>query len=423
MIRRRSFTQMAFSAAALTGLYPFAQANTSVRASIVVIGGGFAGVTTARMLKALNPNLQITLVERNRTYTACPFSNLVITHTRPLKLQQFTYGHVSDSGIEVVHASAQTVDPEMHRVQLANGLTLAYDKLVMSPGIELDFAAVSGYSPQGAEQMPHAWLAGKQTTILAQRLRQVPTGGLVLMSIPENPYRCPPGPYERASLIAHYLKQHNPRAKLLLLDAKDTFSKQALFNQAWQKHYGALIEWRGGSNDGRIRAVSPDQNLVETDFDRFKPDLANIIPPQRAASIARDAGLTNASHWCPIDATTFASTLQPDIYVLGDACIANAMPKSAFAANAQGKICALQIARNLAGQTPVSAKLINTCYSLTTPEHAISVAGVYRPDGNRFAEIPEAGGTSVIQAAPGTRQLEAHYARDWFTTITREVFG
>lgn len=423
-MQRRRFNQSLVTA--LTSVLASASIPHSVAQSaprVVVIGGGFGGLTVARSLRQLLPDAHITLVERNPTYTACPFSNLVVAGERSLAKQQFNYTVARQLGIHVHIASATDIDPTAHTVTLDSGDTLPYDRLVVSPGIQLNYSGLEGYSVEAADKMPHAWLAGTQTTLLAKRLQAVPAGGLVVIAAPANPFRCPPGPYERASLMAHYLKQHNPTAKLLILDAKDKFSKQPLFQQAWQQHYGNMIEWQGSSDGARVRRVDAARGEVETDFDRYQPDLANIIPPQQAAPIAQQAGLTDASGWCPIDAMTFASTLQPDIHVLGDACIANAMPKSAFAANAQGKICALQIARALSGLAPVSTKLINTCYSLLNPQQGISVAGVYTAQGQRFIEVPGAGGVSDPQATPGTRQLEAQYAYSWFKTLTQAVFG
>ena len=271
--------------------------------------------------------------------------------------------------------------------------------------------------------MPHAWKAGPQTVLLRRQLDAMKDGGLVVISAPANPFRCPPGPYERASLIAWYLKTRKPRSKLIVLDAKDTFSKQKLFEKAWAELYPGLIEWVPLSSGGKLVSVDPAALTLSTDFETYKADVANVIPPQRAGHIAELAGVADRSGWCPIDPESFASTLQPNIYVIGDAAIAGAMPKSAFAANAQAKVCAAAVVALLAGTRPQSPKLINTCYSLAAPEYGFSVAGVYHPADGKLADVEGAGGTSPLDAPTETRKEEALLAEAWFRTITAEVFG
>jgi sulfide dehydrogenase [flavocytochrome c] flavoprotein subunit len=351
---------------------------------VVVVGGGFAGLSAARTLKALDPSIEVTLVEPKKQYVACPFSNLVVAGERDIASQTFGYNKAVEQGI--VHV-------------------------------------LEGYSEQAAIKMPHAWQAGEQTLLLRHQLEAMPNGGLVTIVAPPNPYRCPPGPYERASLIAHYLKRAKPKSKVLILDSKDRFSKQSLFEAAWQSEYGEMIEWQGLSDGARVIAVNSDNNTLMTDFDTVEADVANVIPPQRAGRIALDSGMTDESGWCPVDALSFESTLAPLVHVIGDAAILNAMPKSAFAANAQAKLCAVQVIRLLAGKAPLETTLLNTCYSLVAPRYGISVAGVYRADGVSWRGVEGAGGTSDADAPVSTRQQEADYARGWFDTISREVFG
>jgi NADPH-dependent 2,4-dienoyl-CoA reductase/sulfur reductase-like enzyme len=248
-------------------------------------------------------------------------------------------------------------------------------------------------------------------------------GGVVIMAAPANPFRCPPGPYERASLIAHYLKTRKPRAKLLLLDAKDQFSKQRLFQNAWKQLYPNHLEWVSLSSGGKVTAVDPATMTLTTDFGKHQAKVANVIPPQKAGRIAEAAGVADRSGWCPIDPVTFESRLVPGIHVLGDATIAGAMPKSAFTANAQAKVCAAAIVKLLAGEKPSEPKLINTCYSLIAPDYGITVAGVYRPVNGVLTEIPGSGGVSPTDAPPSFRAQEAMFAAGWFNTITGEVFG
>jgi NADPH-dependent 2,4-dienoyl-CoA reductase/sulfur reductase-like enzyme len=248
-------------------------------------------------------------------------------------------------------------------------------------------------------------------------------GGTFVMAAPANPFRCPPGPYERVSLIAHYLKTHKPRSKLLILDAKDNFSKQRLFQAAWQDLYPNMIEWVSLSSGGKVIEVDARSRTLVTDFGRHTGDVVNVIPPQRAGQIAQVAGIADRSGWCPIDPMTFESRLQPNIHVIGDASIAGGMPKSAFSANAQGKACAAAIASLLRGEAPTEAKLINTCYSLVAPDYGISVAGVYSPRNGMLTDVEGAGGISPINAPPSFRAQEAIYAEAWFQTITSEVYG
>ena len=403
---------------------PFvARAAQAATARVVVVGGGFGGASVARALKAGDPSLEVTLVEANPTYSACPFSNHVIAGLRPIEAQRFDLSGTTRAGASVIQATATGVDPTARKVTLQGQSAINYDRLVLSPGVDLNYAALPGYSEAAAERMPHAWKAGAQTLLLRDQLEAMPDGGVVVMSAPANPYRCPPGPYERASLIAYYLKTQKPRSKLILLDAKDVFSKQKLFQQAWASLYPGLLEWVSLSDGGKVNSVDPTAMTFSTDFNVQKADVANVIPPQRAGAIAALAGVADRTGWCPIDPMTFESKLQANIHVIGDAAIAGAMPKSAFAANAQAKICAAAIIRALSGQQPVEPRLMNTCYSLVAPDYGISVAGVYRPVGGVLTDIEGAGGTSPLEASARIRGLEAGYGEAWFKAITAEAFG
>jgi sulfide dehydrogenase [flavocytochrome c] flavoprotein subunit len=408
--------------ASLVGAAAFLSAPTFAQAQpkVVVIGGGFAGATCARELK--RAGLNVTLVEPNATYTACPFSNGVLAGMRQLPAQQFGYDALRKDGIAIAQQNALRVDAEQKQVTLADGATLAYDRLVLAPGIDLRFDALPGYNEEAAKTMPHAWKAGEQTTLLRSQLEAMADGGTVVVVAPANPFRCPPGPYERASLIAWYLKTQKPRSKLIILDAKDTFSKQRLFQDAWKALYPNL-EWVALSAGGKVTEVDVKEKTLITEFGRHKADVANVIPPQRAGLIAPLAGAADRTGWCPIDPVTFEAKERPGIHVIGDACIAGGMPKSAFAANAQAKVCAAAVANLLRNEAPQQPKLINTCYSLVAPEYGISVAGVYRPNNGVLADVEGAGGVSPAEAPASFRALEATYADNWFNTITTEVFG
>lgn len=416
--RRAVLTGLAASAAALAAP-PVARGQGAAR--IVVVGGGFGGATCARQLHGRGFN--VTLVEPNATYVACPFSNVVLAGLRDASAQLFTYDAVKRQGVTVVHQSATGVDAAKRQVTLAEGAMLPYDRLVLAPGVDLRFDALPGYDESAAELMPHAWKGGEQLALLRRQLEAMPDGGTVVMSVPANPYRCPPGPYERASLIAHYLKTAKPRSKLIVLDAKDVFSKQRLFQAAWRELYPGLLEWVPLSGGGKTVEVEPKGKTLVTEFGRHTADVANVIPPQRASRVAALAGVADRSGWCPIDPVSFESRLQPNIHVIGDAAISGAMPKSAFAANAQAKVCAAAIGSLLRGEPPTTPKLINTCYSLVAPDYGISVAGVYRPGGSLLVDVEGAGGTSPLDAPASVRSLEATYAEAWFDTITAEVFG
>ena len=389
----------------------------------MVVGGGFAGATCARALKKLEPKIQVTLVEASATFTACPFSNGVIAGMRELSAQQFGYDKVKADGITLALQMATKIDPQAKTVGLADGASLPYDRLVLAPGIDIRWDGLPGYDEAASDKMPHAWKAGEQTMLLRRQLEAMEDGGLVVMSVPANPFRCPPGPYERASLIAHYLKTKKPKSKIIILDAKDQFSKQKLFQNAWKELYPDHLEWVSLSKGGKVTSVDPATNTLTTDFGKHVAKVANVIPPQKAGRIAELAGVTNQTGWCEIDPVTFESRQVPGIHVIGDATIAGAMPKSAFTANAQAKVCAAAVAKMLAGETPGQPKLINTCYSLVAPDYGINVAGVYRPVNGVLTEVEGSGGTSPADAPQDFRALEAIYAQNWFRTITNEVFG
>ena len=342
------------------GYRAFAQA----RARIVIVGGGFGGATAAWSLRRLLPDADIALVEPNPIYTACPFSNLVIGGTRNLDAQAFNYAPFALSGVRVIHARAIAIDAALKQIRLEDGALLTYDRSILSPGIDFRWGAIEGYDRAAALRAPHAWKAGAQTERLRDQLAAMDDGGLVVMSVPAPPFRCPPGPYERASLIANYLKTRKPRSKLLILDHQDSFSK-----------------------------------------------------------MPHSAGVVDATGWCPINATSFESTIQDGIHVIGDATIAAPMPKSAFSANLQAKICAIAVARLVSGQEPESTVLANTCYSFVTPDQAVSISGVYSNDRGQFSAIDGAGGLTPGGSTSSIRSAEASQAETWFAAITSEAFG
>ena len=404
---------------------PLLGQGNSLSARVIIVGGGFGGATCAKYLNMFDPGLSIILIEPSKKFTTCPFSNAVLGGLRDLDSIRHGYEAQEKRGISVLHDRATHIDIAGKKLTLASNQSLSYDRLVLSPGIDFKWEEVEGMDAVHASIIPHAWQAGEQTGLLRDQLVSMRDGGNVIIAPPVNPFRCPPGPYERASLVAHYLKQHKPKSKILILDAKSKFSKQGLFMQGWEKLYPGMIEWVSADDGGRIDFIDVKQRIAHTEFgDEHKADVINFIPPQKAAPIAHDAGLTNNDGWCPVDQRTFESLIHPDIHVIGDASIAGSMPKSAFAANSQGKVCAAGIVSEVHGQSMPDPSYVNTCYSLVSPSYGISVAAVYRHNNEKgIYKVEESGGVSPIDVDPAFRAQEAHFARGWYDSITSDSFG
>ncbi|MGX4773153.1 FCSD flavin-binding domain-containing protein [Bradyrhizobium guangdongense] len=389
---------------------------------VVVVGAGFGGAACARALKRARADLQVILIDPNVVFTACPFSNEVIAGLRNIEAQQFSHEKLAAEGLTIVDQAVTTIEPQQRSVLTADGVALPYDRLVLSPGIDFNFEALPGYDEIASEKMPHAWKAGAQTLLLRRQLEAMDDGGTVAMAIPANPSRCPPAPYERASLIAHYLKTNKPRSKVLILDAKDNFPQQRLFEKAWKELYGDMIERIGLSQGGRVTSVDGSTKTIVTEFGNYTPDVANVIPPQRAGYIAAVAGAVDATGWCPIDPVTFESKLVKNVHIIGDACLGGGIPKSASAASAQGKACAAAIVALLGGRAPETPRLTGVCYNIVAPGYGFSLAGNYQPKGDIFAEV-EGGAISPVDAPRELRAREAAEAEHWFQTITADTFG
>ncbi len=422
---RRTFLKIAAgsAAAALPASLSLPAIAQGAGPRVVVIGGGFGGTACARALKQASPKIAVTLVEANATYSACPMANAVLAGLRPLNVQQFGYSSVAAKGITVALKAATDIDGAARTVTLADGTLLNYDRLVLSPGIALKLDALPGYSAAAVEAMPHAWTDGAQVVALRRQLEAMEDGGVVVISSPANPARCPPGPYERASMIAWYLKQNKPRSKVIVLDAKERFSMQPQFERAWSELYPGMIEWHGVPDGGSVTAVDVAKKIFTTDFDQVKANVGNVIPPQKAGAIADVAKVTDRTGWCPVNPLTFESLLQPNIHVIGDAAIAGAMPKSASAASSEGAICAAAIVALLDGKAPAPPKLTSMCYSLIAPDYAISISGTYQATDGQFLEIEGGGGTSPVDAPRTRRAEEAASADEWFRKITEATFG
>jgi sulfide dehydrogenase [flavocytochrome c] flavoprotein subunit len=419
LLDRRAFLKQ--GTAAMAAMYASASRATSAT-RVGIVGGGFGGASLARYLRRHDPDLSITLIERDLEFITCPFSNGVLGGLYPIKNITFGYEALRAAGIELIRAEASRLDPAKKSLTAA-GNRHTFDFLVIAPGIELIYGSIEGYTAQAATRLPHAWRAGAQTTLLRQQLEAMQDGGLFVIAVPPMPFRCPPGPYERASLVAHYFKQHKPKSKILILDSSDAFIKQELFMEAWQRFYPGMIEWIPGSKSGKVMRVEASSRTVFTAFDDYHPAVANIIPAQRADRIAIDAGLDQDTGYCAVNPATFESPHYPGIYIIGDACIAGEMPKSGFAANNQAKVCGRAILAAAAGRRFEPAKLLNICYSFATPDYAFSIVDGFEVENGSIQLSFADGRTTPLRADATEHELEAESARSWYSNITSDMFG
>ena len=389
---------------------------------VAVVGGGFGGATAAKYLRMMDPDMEVTLVEPNSTYYTCPFSNLVVGGVKGMPDIAHDYKTLqSKYGVNFVRAKAYQV--KSNAVILEDGSKIPFDRAIVSPGIDIRYDKMPGHSQSIEKKIPHSWKSGPQTMQLRRQLEAMANGGTVIICPPGNPYRCPPGPYERASMIAHYLKNNKPNSKIIILDQKEKFSKQPLFTDGWDMHYGDMIEWRSASAGGMVTEIDADGMRLNTDFGWEEGDVINYIPAQWAGAVARKSGLADDSGWCPVNHVTFESTLIPNVHVIGDACKAGAMPKSGFSANSQGKVVAAAVVSMFWGETPVSPSFANTCYSYVTPDYSVSVAKVYNIQDGKISGIDGSGGVSPKDASEIVRKTEATYAQGWYDSITYDMFG
>lgn len=427
-IKRRAFVRLAGTALA-AGIIGFPYIARGANGKVVVIGGGTGGATAAKYLRLADPSLEVTLIEPMKEYHTCYLSNEVLIGQLDISTITFNYAGLEKHGIKIVHDTAIAIDAVTKTVTTLSGATFTFDRAVVAPGIDFKWDTIEGYNQQLAEQFPHAWQAGPQTLLLQKQLIAMPNGGTVIIVAPPNQYRCPPGPYERASLIAHYLQHYKPKSKVVILDAKDAFAKQPLFFQAWTKLYGfgtdnSLIQWVNAAAGGAVESFNASTMTLSGAVEDFQGDVINIIPPQKAGKIAFDSGLVEGD-WCPINPRTFESTKQPGIYVIGDASNAAKMPKSAYAANSQAKVVVAAIINSLNGRPPGMPAYTSTCYSIAGTDYAFSVAGVYQPsaDGTSIDEVPGSGGMTPIDSTPTMLQREMAYANSWFKNITQDTFN
>ncbi|WBS02758.1 FAD/NAD(P)-binding oxidoreductase [Pseudoduganella sp. SL102] len=418
-MKRRDLLQAAGAAVVLAGC---AGVAPRARPRVVVIGGGYGGAAVARYVRLWSGGeVDVTLVEPNPAFISCPLSNLVLGGSRGIGDLTHGYGALeSRHGIRIVRDSATGIDIDKRTVILTGGERLAYDRLIVAPGIEFLFGELPGMTADGP--ILHAWKAGAQTVALRARLEAMPDGGVYALTVPPAPYRCPPGPYERACQVAHYFSRHKPRAKVLLLDAnEDVVSKGPLFKKIWKERYGGIVEYRPGFRTMGIDAAG--STAISELGEKVQADVLNVIPPHRAGAIASGAGLANVNgRWCEVDFLTFESARAPNVHVIGDAIqTAPLMPKSAHMTNQHAKVCAAAVVDLLAGRAPNPAPVLtNTCYSFVSDRDVIHVASVHAWDAAKktLLVVPGSGGLSKEANA-----LEGAYAESWAATIWADTLG
>ena len=418
---RREFIKLGGAAAALASA-PFLPgcATTAGKARVVVVGGGFGGATAAKYIRMWDPAIEVVMVERGDAFVSCPMSNLVLGGSKTMADITHRYTGLQKHGVTVVQDEVSGVDAVARTVRLARGGELAYDRLIVSPGIDFMFGEIQGFeAAMNSGAVLHAWKAGAQTIALRKQLENMRDGGVYVLSVPLAPYRCPPGPYERASQVASYFKKAKPRCKVLVLDANpDVTSKGPLFKRAWADLYPGILEYRGNS---KAVGVDPKTNTVRLEVEDVKGDVLNIVPPQRAGDIAANAGLITANNrWCGVDWRTMESTAVKGVHVLGDATLsAPAMPKSGSMANQHAKICASAVVAMLNGQAPnPEPKIINTCYSYVSDDQAIHVASVHawNEKDKTLTTVAGSGGVSSARNA-----LEGAFAWAWAQDIWQDA--
>ncbi|WP_299649544.1 NAD(P)/FAD-dependent oxidoreductase [uncultured Tateyamaria sp.] len=417
-LNRRTFLG-ASAVAAATLAAPMVRAQGKPR--VVVIGGGAGGATAARYIaKDSKGDVDVTLIEPTRTYYTCFFSNLYLGGIKDIDDLGHSYGGLAAGGVNVVHDWAVGVDRDAKTVTLAGGGSLPYDKLILSPGIDFVDGAVSGWDLSAQNAMPHAYKGGSQTELLKAQLKAMPEGGTFAMVAPPNPYRCPPGPYERVSMVAHYLKANNPTAKIIVADPKPKFSKMALFQEGWNNHYAGMVDWIGEDFGGGEVSVDPATMTVTIDGEETKVDVCNVIPAMKAGRIAEIAGVTDGN-WAPVNAADMSSKADPDIYVLGDASQQGDMPKSGFSANSQAKVCANAVRGALTGSKVFPAKFSNTCWSLIDANDGVKVGATYEATDEKIAKVD--GFISQTGETSDVRKATYEESEGWYAGITADMFG
>jgi sulfide dehydrogenase [flavocytochrome c] flavoprotein chain len=419
-MRRRTFLRWsaAVAGAGVLRRVHAVQTPVSVNARVVIAGGGFAGASCALWLRRLSPTLRVTLVDPDDRYVTCPMSNSVLVGLRNPQSIRVSRRGLRSAGVDYVHDRISSIDTQQRRAVLAGGADLEYDRLVVAPGIRFLWGQPEGYDQSAAALMPHAWQAGEQTEILASQLRAMRSGGVVAISVPAGPMRCPPGPFERAGLIAGFLKKNKPRSKVLIFDSNNHFPRQDVFTDAWQTLYPGMIEWIPVVDGGAVLRVEPSEGVLHTSHGAHRVDVANIIPPQAPGWPAVQAGLASDHGWCSIRPETFESSAVPDVHVIGDACIADPMPKSASAANSQAKQCARAIVAALEGREPPNPVFESVCYSMLARGRALSIHGRFQLTDGAIRQV-----SGPVDAGPADPRQEALDAEIWYQSIVSDAFG
>ncbi|MEL6124811.1 MAG: NAD(P)/FAD-dependent oxidoreductase [Pseudomonadota bacterium] len=419
MNRRAFLGTTAAASAALSA--PAVLADGHGKPRVVVVGGGAGGATAARYLaKDSKGAIDVTLIEPTRTYYTCFFSNLYIGGIKEIEDIGHSYGGLAANGVNVVHDWAVGVDRDSKTVTLAGGSSVKYDKLILSPGIDFVDMSVPGWDVSAQNAMPHAYKAGSQTELLKAQLMAMPEGGTFAMVAPPNPYRCPPGPYERVSMVAHYLKINNPTAKILIADPKPKFSKMSLFQEGWGNHYEGMIDWVGEDFGGGNVSVDTNAMTLTIDGEETKVDVCNVIPAMKAGRIADLAGVTDGN-WAPVNAVDMSTKADPDVYVLGDASQQGDMPKSGFSANSQAKVCANAVRGALTGSRVFPAKFANTCWSLIETNDGVKVGATYEATEEKIAKVD--GFISKTGESSDIRRATYEESEGWYSGITADMFG
>ena len=380
-------------------------------ARVVVIGGGWGGATVAKYVRVNDPTIEVVLLEPNRDFISCPFSNLVLSGVRPIDSITFGYDGLRRHGVKIVQQTALAIEPDTKRVRIADGY-IEYDRLVVSPGVDFQMEQVEGLA-QAQDRVLHAWKAGPQTVELAKQIQSMQDGGVFVLTVPPVAYRCPPGPYERICQVAWYLKNTNPRSKVIVLDANQNIvSKAALFREAWKAYPN--IDYRASA---KVVGVDPGAREVRTEFDRVKYDVINLIPPQRAGSIAVEADLVGVDkRWCEVDHVTYESVKQNAVHVIGDSTTGLPVPKSGNIANAMGKICATAIVELMKGRPAPAIPPGNTCYSWVSDRDAIAVVNSYKIEGGKVVQIEQ-------KLTPAQSVDVAQHALGWAQSIWGDVLA
>lgn len=419
-LNRRHFLGTAIGVAAGLGA-PMVMGAAHGKPRVVVIGGGAGGATAARYLaKDSKGEIDVTLVEPTRTYYTCFFSNLFIGGFRDMAGLGHSYGGLAKSGVNVVHDWAVGIDRDAKTVTLAGGGVLPYDRLILSPGIDFVDGAVPGWDISAQNAMPHAYKAGSQTELLKAQIESMPAGGTFAMVAPPNPFRCPPGPYERVSMVAHLLKEKNPTAKIIVADPKPKFSKMGLFQEGWGTHYDGMIDWIGEDFGGGNVEVDPGAMTLSIDGELTKVDACNVIPAMKAGRICELAGITDGN-WAPVSGHTMQSRIDENIHVLGDATNQGDMPKSGFSANSQAKVAAMAVRGALTGSKVFPAKFSNTCWSLIDTDDGVKVGATYEATDEKIAKVD--GFISQTGEPADLRKVTYEESVGWYSGITADMFG